>query len=45
MAWLREHPDYSPVCRPAPGTHFSGVGTLHGDGTFESTVPAQPGFR
>jgi hypothetical protein len=37
------HPEYSPIGRPRPGTHFEGVGTLHGDGTFEPTVPARPG--
>ena len=38
-AWLRKHPEYSPIGRPRPGVRFHQVGTLHGDGT----VPAQPG--
>jgi len=36
----------SPIGRPPPprpGIHYEQVGTLHGDGTFEPTVPAQPG--
>ena len=42
-AGLHKHPDYSPVGRPRPGIHYEQVGTLHGDGTFEPTVPVQPG--
>ena len=43
MAWLRKHPKYSPIGRPSPGVRFHQVGTLHGDGTFEPTVPDKPG--
>lgn len=40
MAWLRKHPKYSPIGRPRPGVRFHQVGTLHGGGTFEPTVPS-----
>ena len=33
----------TPIGKPRPGTRFEGVGTLHGDGMFEPTVPVQPG--
>jgi hypothetical protein len=29
-AWLRKHPEYSPIGRPRPGVRFHQVGTLHG---------------
>ena len=43
ISWLHKHPDYSPIGRPRPGIHYEQVGTLHGDGMFERTVPVQPG--
>jgi hypothetical protein len=43
LAWFRRHPNYSPISRPRPGTHYQGVGTLHGDGTFEAAKPSRPG--
>jgi hypothetical protein len=43
LAWVRKHPEYSPIGKPRPGTRFEGVGTLHGDGTFEPAVPVRPG--
>ena len=28
MAWLRKHPEYSPIGRPRPGVRFNQVGTF-----------------